>query len=74
MAHLITDADYLLLTAVTTGGVVFTVIFLDDKGIRICDLDKVVRVLLRCNSLMQVSTIRRTKMVITYAKHALHVS
>jgi hypothetical protein len=51
MRHLITGPDDLLLAAVTTGGVLLTAVMLDDESLRVSDLDKVVRVLLRCDPL-----------------------
>jgi hypothetical protein len=44
---LITGPDYLLLAAVATGGVLLAAVLLDDKGLRVGDLDEVVWVLLR---------------------------
>jgi hypothetical protein len=46
---LITDADYLLLAAVATGGMMLTAVMPDDKSLRVCDLDEVVWVLLGCD-------------------------
>lgn len=74
VAHLITNADYLFLAAVATGGVLFTAVMFDDKDLRVRDLDEVVRMLLGCDSSIQVSIVDRTKITATYAKHALHVS
>jgi len=74
MAYLITSADYLLLATVTTSGVMFTVVWLDDKGLRVDDLDKVVWMLLRGDSSTQVSFVKGTVEAVTYAKHRLHVS
>jgi hypothetical protein len=52
MAHLVASADNLLLAAVATGGMLLTAVVLDDKSLRVGDPDKVVRVLLRCDSLI----------------------
>jgi len=52
MAHLVAITDNLLLAAVATGGVLLTAVVPDDKSLRIGDLDKVMRVLLRCDSLI----------------------
>lgn len=74
MRHLITGPDNLLLTAIATGGVLLTTVMLDDKCLRVGDLDKVVWVLLGRNSLMQVSVVNGTRIVVTYAKQRAHVS
>ena len=72
--YLITGPNYLLLAAVTTSGVVLAAVLLDDKSLRVGDLDKVVWVLLRRDSLTQVSSMKVTAKKVTYAKHCLHVS
>lgn len=46
MAYLVTMTNDLLLAAVTTGGVLLAAVVLYDKSLRVCDLDKVMRVLL----------------------------
>jgi hypothetical protein len=61
MAHLVTGSDYLLLASVTAGGVLLTAVLLDDKGLRVGNLDKVVRVLLRCDASVQMSIVRERK-------------
>ena len=74
LEYLITGPDYLLLAAVTTSGVLLTAMLLDNKGLRVGDLDKVVWVLLGRNSLTQMSTMKAMAKAVTYAKHRLHVS
>ena len=61
VAYLITDAKYIFLATITTGGVLLAVLYSDDKSLRVGNLDKTVRVLLRCDPLMCVSIIERTK-------------
>ena len=51
-----------------------TAVMLDDKGLRVGNLDKVVWVLLRRDSLMRVSIANETRMAVTYAKQRAHVS
>ena len=74
MAHLIANTDDLLLAAVAAGGVLLTAMVPDDKSLRISDLDKIMRVLLRCDPLIRVSIVKRTEVTVTHAKHCLHVS
>lgn len=74
MRHLITGPDNLLLAAITTGGVLLTAVMFDDKGLRVGDLDKVVWVLFRRDSLMQVSVVNGAEIMVTYAKQRAHVS
>ena len=74
LEYLVTGSDYLLLAAVTTSGVMLTAVLLDDKSLRVDDLDKVMWVLLRRDSSTQVSIIKGTAKAATYAKHRLHVS
>jgi hypothetical protein len=61
VAYLITDPNYIFLATITTGGVLLAALCSDDKSLRIGDLDKAVRVLLRCDPLMWVSIIEKTK-------------
>jgi len=52
MAHLVANADNLFLAGVATGGVLLTAVVPDNKSLRTGDLDKVVWVLLRSDSLI----------------------
>ena len=74
MRYLVTGPDNLLLTSITTGRVLFTAVMLDDKSLRVGDLDKVVRVLLGRDALMQVRIVVVTKISVTYTKQRAHVS
>jgi hypothetical protein len=57
MPHFVAGPDNLLLAAITTGGVLLTSVMFDNESLRVSYLDEVVRVLLRGNSWVQVSTI-----------------
>lgn len=74
LEYLVSGPNYLLLAAVATSGVLLAAALLDDKSLRIDDLDKVVWVLLGRDSSARVSIIKGTAKAVTYAKHRLHVS
>lgn len=64
MPHLVTNPNNLLLAAITTGGVLHEWAMPDDKSLRVGDLDKAVWVLLRCDSLKQVSIVTEKKICV----------
>ena len=61
MPHLVTNPNDLLLAAITTGGMLRAEAMPDHKGLRVGDLDKAVRVLLRCDPLTRVSIVTETE-------------
>ena len=74
MPHLITSPDDLPLTAITTSRVLLAAIMLDDKSLRVINLDKVVWMLVRRDPSTGMSIINEEKITVTHAKHCAHVS
>lgn len=74
MPHFVTGSDNLLLTGITTGGVLLTAIMTYDKSLRVSNLHEVVWMLLRCDPFAEVSIVNGVKISATHAKQRVHVS
>lgn len=61
MRHLVAGPNDLFLATITTGGMLLTTVMLNDKSLRVGDLDKVVRVLFRGDPIIGEHVMNRTR-------------